>query len=62
MAGVFTVEQLLPFTLVQKELLIFLLEIRQKRSRYQTVTVLSFRAAPSAVLKLLPEPFIQKLL
>ena len=49
-------------TLVQKELLIFLLEIRQKRSRYQAVTVLSFLAAPSAEWKLLPEPFIQKLL
>lgn len=45
-----------------KELPIFLLEIRQKRSRYQTVTVLSFLAAPSAEWKLLPEPFIQKLL
>lgn len=46
----------------EKELLIFLLEIRQKRSRYQAVTVLSFLAAPSAEWKLLPEPFIQKLL
>ena len=39
-----------------------ILEIWQKRSRYQTVTVLSFLATPSAEWKRLPELFTQKLL
>ena len=49
-------------TSIYIELLIFLLEIWQKRSRYQTVTVLSFLATPSAEWKRLPELFTQKLL
>ena len=40
----------------------FLIGDQAKRCLYQTAPVLSFWAAPSAVLKLLPEPFIQKLL